>query len=222
MSRTHLLIVDDHAVLRAGLRMLINAQPDLSVVGEAGSLAEAMGQAQALQPDVITLDIGLPDGSGIRGIEPLRRVAPKARMLVLTMHDDSAYIRAVIAAGGSGYLIKTAADTELLNAIRSVRGGGLYLNVRLPGESSPLVQRPAASAGGASLSEREVEVLHLLARGFSYQEIAGKLFVSVKTVETYRSRLAGKLGLRKRAELVRYAISTGLLTLDAAPPNEGN
>jgi len=216
MARIRVLVADDHAILRAGLRMLITAQPDMEVVGEARDSREALDLTRALAPDVLTLDLTMPGGGSIKTIERLRQECPRTRVLVLTMHDDPAYLTAVLAAGGAGYVVKTAADVELLTAIRAVAQGRTFVDIG-PARATP--DGGAAEAGGgprrpgglASLSEREREVLTLLVRGHTNQEIAGKLFLSVKTIETYRARIADKLGLRSRAELVRYALEVGLL-----------
>jgi two-component system, NarL family, response regulator NreC len=214
MARIRVLLADDHAVLRAGLRLLINAQPDMEVVGEAANTTEARELARALAPDVLTLDLTMPGGSSVQLIERLRQEQPQTRVLVLTMHDDTAYLRAVLAAGGAGYLVKTAADAELLSAIRSVWRGRIFVDVDLNKGTPPAPLGGPAGAGAAAvpgLSSREREVLTLLAQGHTNQEIAGRLFLSVKTIETYRGRIAEKLGLRTRAELYRYALETGLL-----------
>jgi DNA-binding NarL/FixJ family response regulator len=217
MATLNVLLADDHAVLRAGLRMLINAQPDMEVVGEAADSTEALAKVRALKPDVLTLDLTMPGGSSIKLIERLREECPRTRVLVLTMHDDPAYLRAVMAAGGSGYVVKTAADAELLNAIRAVCEGRIVVDLKLPKSATPPpVGRdagpgPARPAGFASLSAREREVLTLLVQGHTNPEMADRLFLSVKTIETYRARIADKLGLRTRADLVRYALEIGLL-----------
>jgi DNA-binding NarL/FixJ family response regulator len=217
MATIRVLVADDHAILRAGLRMLIAAQPDMAVVGEAGDSREALEKARALAPDVLTLDLTMPGGNSIKVIEQLRQECPGTRVLVLTMHDDPAYLRAVLAAGGAGYVVKTAADADLLTAIRAVLRGRVFVDVNLArstvndalcGEAGGSQPRPA---GAASLSGRERQVLELLAQGHTNQEMAKKLFLSVKTVETYRARIADKLGLRTRAEVVRYALEVGLL-----------
>jgi DNA-binding NarL/FixJ family response regulator len=197
--------------------MLINAQPDLEVVGEAADCHEAFLQTRALRPDVLTLDLTMPGGNSIKIIERLRQESPETRVLVLTMHDDPAYLRTVLAAGGSGYVVKTAADTELLTAIRAVACGRTFVDLDLTEDKEQAVfgrgkgNHPSRPVGTVTLSQREREVLQLLAEGHTYQFIADKLFLSTKTVETYRARMAEKLGLRTRADIVRYAIEVGLL-----------
>lgn len=216
MSRIRVLLADDHAVLRAGLRMLINGQPDMEVVGEAATGEDAWRQTGALKPDVVLLDLAMPGTGGIEATGRIARDFPGVRILVLTMHDDVAYLRSVLAAGASGYVLKRSADTELLSAIRVTHRGGTYLEPSLAGE---VVQdaigrktRQGDASASSPLSDREREVLRLVAEGHTNQEIADRLFLSVKTVETYRSRLMAKLGLRTRADLVRYALSAGFLS----------
>jgi DNA-binding NarL/FixJ family response regulator len=213
MARIRVLLADDHAVLRAGLRMLINSQPDMELVGEAADCGEALAKARRLKADVLTLDLTMPGGSGIKAIERLRHESPQTRVLVLTMHDDAAYLRAALAAGAAGYVVKTAADTQLLSAIRAVHLGRIVVEVNLPAGGPPpaAAPGPAHPAGFASLSPREREVFTLLTQGHTNQEIANQLFLSVKTIETHRAHIADKLGLRTRAELVRYALDMGLL-----------
>ncbi len=211
MAKTRVLIADDHAVLRAGLRMLLNAQADMQVVGEASSAREALELALETRPDVMTLDLSMPGGSSVKIIEKLRTECPQTRVVVLTMHDDPAYLRTVLAAGGSGYVVKTAADSELLTAIRAVARGRTFVDLDMAKHSA------VPTTGDASaLSQREREVLNQLAQGHTNQEIADRLYLSVKTVETYRSRIATKLGLRSRADIIRYAMETGILGSDSS------
>ena len=217
MSKIRVLIADDHAILRSGLRLLIGSQPDMEVVGEATDGADAVRKAAELRPDVLTLDLDMPGGSGIQAIGQVRQACPRVRVLVLTMHADAAYFRTALAAGASGYVTKSAADVELLTAIRAVHQGRIFADIKLT-ESGV---HTALSGGGAAavpkggrpspLSQREQEVLKLLAMGYTNQQAADRLYVSVKTVETYRARVVEKLGLRTRADLVRYAIETGLV-----------
>jgi DNA-binding NarL/FixJ family response regulator len=215
MAKIRILIADDHAVLRAGLRMLIGAQPDMEVVGEAADGDEAVRGAVETRPDVALLDITMPGIGGIKAIERIRREAPDTRVLVLTMHDVPAYLRSVLAAGGSGYVVKRSADAELLSAIRGVHRGRTVLDPALAvrvveGGLSKRSVAAAPGAGSSPLSQREREVLDLVAKGYTNQQIADQLGLSVKTVETYRSRLVEKLGLKSRADLVRYALDSGL------------
>jgi DNA-binding NarL/FixJ family response regulator len=219
MGTIRVLLADDHALLRAGLRLLINAEPEMEVVGEAADCREALAGVRALKPDVLTLDLTMPGGNSIRLIEQLRREHPGTQVLVLTMHDDPAYLRAALAAGSAGYVVKAAADTELLSGIRAVCEGRVVVHVSRPTAHPALDPEEAESprpSGAARLSSREREVLTLLARGHTNQEIARLLFLSVKTIETYRARIADKLGLRSRADLVRYALEVGLLGPEAS------
>jgi len=217
MSRIRVLIADDHAVLRAGLRMLIEAQSDMQVVGEASDGPETVRRAGEVESDVVLLDLSMPGLPGPVTIERLVRLDPSPRVLVLTMHDDPVYLRSALQAGASGYIVKKAADVELLNAIRVVQSGGTFVNLTRPGEAggSDAVRRVRrdSPAGGASkpLSRREVEVLRLLAQGHTNQEAADRLAVSIKTIETHRKRLSDKLGLKSRAELFRFAVEAHLL-----------
>jgi len=209
-----ILLVDDHAVLRAGLKSLLNAEPDMTIAGEAGDGQTCLSLAGELQPDVILLDLNMPGLGGLDILAELGRRAPRSRVLVLTMHDDAVYLRQVLASGGAGYVLKQAADSELLSAIRTVYSGGVFLH---PAHTQILLEgqpQPAEAAGGnllSSLSEREQEVLRLLALGHSNKEIAQMLYLSVKTVETYKARLMEKLDLKTRAALVRFALQHGLL-----------
>ena len=218
MRKIRLILADDHAVIRSALSMFLGSQPDLEVVGAAADGYQAADLVRALLPDVLILDITMPGVGGVQMIERLRQECPDTRVLVLTMHDDPAYMRAVLAAGGSGYVVKTAADTELLSAIRAVAQGRLFVDLTLPvgpnavsDEGRPEPGR-APSAGLMSLSEREREVFEQVAQGHTNQEIADKLFLSVKTVETYRGRVGKKLGLQTRADFVRFAVESGVLT----------
>lgn len=216
MAKTRILLADDHAVLRTGLRMLINSQPDMEVVGEAASGEDALRITRELRPDLVLMDLTMPGAGGVEATARIQREAPGVRVLALTMHDDPAYLRAALAAGASGYVLKRAADTELLSAIRITHRGETFLAPSLAGAVvQEALGRKARGADAKpphdSLSEREREVLRLVAQGHTNQEVAERLFLSVKTVETYRARLMDKLGLRTRADLVRYAISAGLL-----------
>jgi two-component system response regulator NreC len=213
------LIADDHAILRAGLRLLVSAQPDMQVAGEAGTASEALEMTHQLDPDVLTLDLVMP---GVRSIETVLRLArecPRTRVLILTMHDDPTMLRAVLTAGGAGYIVKTAADAEFIAAIRAVHEGRTFLSLGL---SSSVVQSvlmgdvaarstTAQSKSPSALSAREHEVLQLLVQGYTNQETADRLFLGVKTVETHRARLMAKLDLNSRADLVRYASNQGLV-----------
>jgi two-component system, NarL family, response regulator NreC len=217
MTKIRVLIADDHAIVRAGVRMLINHQPDMEIVGEAADGHEALCQARETNPDVLTLDLSMPGGGGLKILELVRRACPQTRVLVLTMHEDSSYLRAVLAAGGSGYVAKSAVDGELLAAIRSVAQGRTFVTINLSDSETQQVLgdraigTASASRAPVQLSPRELEVLKLLAHGYTNQEVGTRLCLSVKTIETYRARIVDKLGLRSRADLTRYALEMGLL-----------
>jgi two-component system, NarL family, response regulator NreC len=217
MPKIRVLIADDHAVLRAGLKLLINARSDMEVVGEAGDGPATVRSAEATAPHVVLLDLTMPGARFTQTIEQLVRVAPGSRVLVLTMHDDPVYLRTALQAGAAGYIVKKAADIELLTAIRVVWSGGTFVNLTRPGEAEAGHagrQVPRASPAGGQLkplSQREVEVLRLLAQGHTNQEAADRLAVSIKTIETHRKRLSDKLGLKSRAELFRFAVEARLL-----------
>jgi two-component system, NarL family, response regulator NreC len=203
------LIVDDHAVFRAGLKLLIDAEDDLEAVGEAGTARDAIFQARALEPDVVLLDIVMPDQSGLDAMPTLLHERPEMKVLILSMQDDPQYIRQAFAAGASGYVLKEAADTEVVAAIREVAGGSSYVH---PAVGAKLVAAETAEARRAQedpLSDREREVLRLLALGHTNQEIAAQLYISVRTAETHRAHIMQKLRLSSRAELVRYALEQG-------------
>ena len=213
-----LLLVDDHALLRSGLRMLLDAQPDMAVVGEASDGAEAVAEALRLRPSVVLMDVAMSGESGLEATARIKQAAPEIKVLVLSMYDDESYLRRALEAGASGYALKRAADTDLLSAIRAVARDEVYLH---PALTRVLVSdllgrdpasRPTLRSETSNLSEREVEVLRLVALGHTNQEIADSLCLSVKTVESYKGRLMEKLGLRGRAALVRYAVGAGLLT----------
>lgn len=215
MPDVRVVIADDHAVLRAGLRLLLDAQPGITVVGEAGNGSEVLHMAVALQPDLVLLDLTMPGLGGLEVLPMLRKAAPRSRILVLTMHDDESYLRQALREGASGYVLKKAADSELIAAIHSVMRGEVYVHPSLtralledllPGEPD------AAQNPWETLSERERDVLLLVARGHTSARIGEILNLSPKTVETYRARGMEKLGLRTRAALVQFALSHQLLS----------
>jgi two-component system response regulator NreC len=210
-SPVRVLIVDDHAVVRSGIRLLLAKEPDMEPVGEAGSAREAIFEARSLKPDVILMDVVMPEGSGLEAIPALLHEHPDANILVLSMQDDPRYVREAFDVGARGYVLKEAADVEVVAAVREVARGGRYVHPEL---GARLIAADAAAARRAKedpLSDREREVLRLLALGHTNQEIAQQLYISVRTAETHRAHIMQKLRLSSRAELVRYAIAQGVL-----------
>ncbi|CAI4031477.1 Oxygen regulatory protein NreC [Nitrospira tepida] len=214
------LLADDHAVLRAGLAMLLNAQSDMEVAGEAGNGAEAVRSVQTTAPDLVVMDLSMGEHSGLEAISKVRSSSVGTKVLVLSMHTDASYVRMALAAGASGYVAKSVADTELLTAIRAVAQGRTFVDLAFEAQAvrSEVMEeyrqesesRPADPI--RRLSGREREVLSRVAQGFTNSQIAESLGISVKSIETYRARVLEKLGLRTRAELVRFALGSGLLT----------
>jgi two-component system response regulator NreC len=205
------LIADDHAVVRAGLRVLLEREEGIQPVAEAATAQEAVDGAISHRPDVVLMDVTMPGESGIDAIPRLLEGSPKSKVLVLSMHDDPRYVRGAFSAGASGYILKEAADTEVVGAIREVARGGRYVH---PALGARLVSADADERRRAEedpLSDREREVLRLLALGHTNQEIAKMLYISVRTAETHRAHIMQKLGLQTRAELVRHALDEGLL-----------
>ncbi len=211
-----IFLADDHMVVREGLKTLINAQHDMRVIGEAGDGQAVVQQARDCQPDLVIMDISMPEMNGVQATAALKRVCPDIKVLALSAHEDVTYLRELLAVGASGYLLKhTAADT-LIQAIRQVAAGGLYLEPSLSQHVvARFMQAPVSKAIlGSDLSDRETEVLHLVAQGYSNQTIADRLILSVKTVETYRGRAMKKLGIEERVALVQYALEHGWLHPD--------
>jgi two-component system response regulator NreC len=208
------VLADDHAVLREGIAALLATEPDLEVVGQAADADTAVSLCQSTRPDVAVIDLNMP-GGGVRAIASIQRVCPETRTLALTMYDDPAYLRAVVGAGGAGYVVKGAASEELLLAIRQVAAGRSHLAVSLTTGDLRSVTRSGPASSLPYLSIREREVLAGVARGFTNREIAEQLGLRVKTVDTYRSRLQDKLGVTGRAALVTFALEAGLLRSDA-------
>jgi two-component system response regulator NreC len=220
-GKLRILLADDHAVLRSGLRLLINSQVDMEVVAEAADGREAIRRTGEAKPDIVLFDLTMPRTNAMEAIRHVARTRPKAKVVVLTMHEHPAYVQSARAAGAAGFVVKRAADTELLSTIRAVAGGRGFENPLPPepDEAEPLAgPRPAGAtrvrAPRALLSPREGQVLRLLAQGYSNRQIAERLKLSVKTVETFRARLSRKLRLRGRSALVRYALRTGLVTIE--------
>jgi two-component system, NarL family, response regulator NreC len=208
---TRVLLVDDHAVVRAGLRRVLEADPDIEVVGEAGTAGDAVLEARATKPDVVLLDVVMPGESGVDVLPRLLKETPGARVLVLSMQDDPRYVREAFAAGASGYVLKEAADSEVVAAVREVAAGGSYLHPALGARVISAEEEARAATEADPLSDREREVLRLLALGHTNQEIAKMLYISVRTTETHRAHIMQKLRLKTRAELVRYALAHGFL-----------
>ncbi len=215
-SKKRILLADDHTILRSGLRLMLAAQEDLEIVGEASTGTETLKKCENLQPDLILLDLSMPGLGGLDVLPALRRIAPASKILILTMHDDKHYLHQALQGGAAGYVLKKAADTELISAIRAVLNGEMYVHhsmMRFLLEDVLPLKEPAGQTDlWESLSEREQEVLRLVALGYTSSEIAEKLSLSAKTVETYRARGMEKLGLRNRAALVRFALSRGLIS----------
>ena len=211
-------LCDDHAVVRGGLRRILDEEPDVEVVGEAGTAEDAVALAESERPDVFVMDLGLPDASGIDATRRIAAVSPDTNILVLTVHDDVAYLRKAFDAGARGYLVKDAADVELVLAVRQVATGAEYVHPRLGAALLTTSTGPRLAGPGGELSERELDVLRLVALGYANAEIAAELYVSVRTVETHRAHVQQKLGIKARADLVRYAREHGLLEgSDEAP-----
>ena len=209
---TRVLIADDHPVLRSGLRVLLGADPDVEVVGEAGTGGETLRLAEELRPDVVLLDIGMPGESGIETVRHLKEKLPALKVLFLTMHEEEGMLLEALDAGGDGYLIKRADEAEIIQAIRAVRRGDVYVH---PAMTRALLSQAETTARPQEpvepLTRREIDVLRLLARGNTNRQIAELLALSIRTVESHRANLMGKLGLSSRVELVTYAEEHGLL-----------
>ncbi|HVH50974.1 MAG TPA: response regulator transcription factor [Gaiellaceae bacterium] len=211
MSDIRVVVVDDHAVVRSGLRLLLEREPGIVAVDEAATADEALFRVIEHKPDVLLIDVTMPGTSGIEAIPKLLGSSPDTKVLVLSMHDDPRYVRDAFAAGASGYVLKEAADSEVVAAIREVAGGGSYVNPALGARMVAAEAKEAAEAESDPLSEREHEVLRLLALGHTNQEIAKALYISVRTAETHRAHIMRKLGLSSRAELVRYALAKQII-----------
>jgi two-component system, NarL family, response regulator NreC len=210
-GRIRVLIVDDHAVLRSGLHLLLDAEPDIEVVGEAGNVKDAIFEARAQKPDVVLMDVVMPEQSGIEGVPLVLKEAPDTKVLVLSMQDDPRYVHEAFAAGAVGYILKEAVDAEVVGAIHQVAAGEHYVHPALGARLVAAEAEAKAREDSDPLSDREREVMRLLALGHTNQEIAKMLYISVRTAETHRAHIMQKLRLSTRAELVRYAIDQGLL-----------
>lgn len=210
------LVVDDHAVVRSGLRHILDSAEGIEVVGEAGDSQNAIFECRAKKPDVVLIDIVMPGKSGIETIPDLLEDAPDVKVLILSMEDDPHYVREAFAAGASGYILKEAADTDLVTAVREIAAGGRYVQPALGARMVSAEAEERKRADADPLSDREREVLRMLALGHTNQEIARELYISVRTAETHRAHIMQKLRVETRAQLVRYALSQGLL--DAEGP----
>lgn len=219
MSVVRVLIVDDHPVVRAGLRLLLQSEGGIDIVGEAAGVGEALDLAISLVPDVIILDLGLADGSGLQVLAGLEKADVPSRTVVLTMHSDNEHVQAALEAGAKGYVLKQSVDTELIAAVGMAARGGSFVDPYLTRSLLEQISRPAPAlreneppaSTFSQLSERELQVARLVAMGHTNREIGSMLYLSVKTVETYRRRVMLKLGLDTRAELVQRALQMGLL-----------
>ncbi|MBE3558187.1 MAG: response regulator transcription factor [Ktedonobacteraceae bacterium] len=213
--KMRILLADDHTILRAGLKMMLNAQPDMEVVGEAQDGRQAIYEALRLQPDIVLMDITMPDMNGIEATRQIKKSLAEVKILILTMHEHDEYVFQALRAGASGYILKEAADTELITALHVIQNGQFYLS---PAAQSVMVgdylQRVRAGEekdSYSSLTEREREILKLVAEGYTNNQIAERLVISPKTVDTHRTHIMDKLNLHSRAELVKYAMRRGLL-----------
>jgi DNA-binding NarL/FixJ family response regulator len=217
MKKLRIFLADDHAVIREGLKLLVNAQPDMEVIGEAGNGKDAVQKARELKPDVVVMDVSMPELNGVQATERLKQARPDVKVVALTVHEDENYLRQLLKAGASGYVLKRAAADELTRAIRTVAEGGVYLDPTLAGKVvDGYVRKPSSESDSSASyhSDREAEVLRLIAWGYSNKEIAAQLHLSVKTIETYKTRLMEKLNLHSRADIVRYALRQGWLQED--------
>ena len=213
-DRLRVLLVDDHVTVRHGLKLLIDGQPDMTVVAEAGDGASALQRAIELRPDVVVMDISMPGMNGLVATRKLKQAQPDAAIVTLTRHADDAYLQELLRAGVSGYVLKQSAPTELLGAIRAAAGGGQYLDSTLTARvTAGFLGRDAKGPGkpGAVVSDRESEILRLIASGYSNKEIAASLSLSVKTVEAHKANAMRKLGLTSRIDIVKYAVLQGWL-----------
>ena len=210
MNEIRVALVDDHPVVLAGIKALLRAAPEIELVGEATSGTSALELILETRPDVVVTDLSLPDIGGLHLAERIAAACPEVKLLALTVHEDRAYVQPLLQAGGRGYLLKRSAAEDLVRAIRAIAAGGVYLD---PAVADKALPEPVQSAEPTvqDLSQREAEVLRLTAQGFSNKEIAGRLDLSTKTVETYKARAAEKLGLRTRADIVRHGASQGWL-----------
>lgn len=219
MTKLRILLADDHMVVREGLKILINTQADMEVVGEAENGVDAVTKVSELSPNIVIMDISMPVMNGIDATLKIKQVNPNTKVIALTIYEDTGYLSQLLKAGASGYVLKRAVVEELVNAIRTCAAGGSYIEPRLASQvvSSYISRGSSGTKSQSELSDRETQVLRLIAWGCSNKEIAAKLDISVKTVETYKVRLMTKLDLRTRVEMVRYALRQGMLRDEASP-----
>ncbi len=214
-EKIRVLLADDHTILRAGLRIMLNAQPDIIVVGEASDGRQAVSETERLVPDVVIMDITMPELNGIEATKLIKKALPDVKVLMLTMHENDGYLFQSLRAGASGYMMKESADTELIQAIRAVQSGRFYLSAAaqsmMVGDYLQRVKAGEEKDSYNDLTEREREILKLVAEGLTNNQIAERLVISPKTVDTHRTHVMDKLNLHSRAELVKYAMRRGLL-----------
>lgn len=213
MEKLRIFLADDHAVIREGLKMLINAQSDMEVVGEADDGDATLSQVASLEPDVAVIDISMPGPNGVVVTRGLRASCPNVRVIVLTVHRDRVYVRQVMSAGATGYVLKLARPGDFLQAIRTVAGGGIYIH---PGVAEAVVETVAEAIrrdelDRPALTPREIELLQLMAKGYNNKEISGRMEITVKSVETYKVRVMDKLGFRSRVQVIQFALHQGWL-----------
>jgi two-component system response regulator NreC len=213
--KIRILLADDHTILRAGLKMMLNAQPDMEVIGEAQDGRQAIEETQKLRPDIVLMDITMPDLNGIEATRQIKRLVPDVKILMLTMHEHDEYVFQALQAGASGYMLKEAADTELITALHVITSGQFYLSPTaqsvVVGDYLQKVRTGEERDSYSSLTEREREILKLVAEGFTNNQIAERLVISPKTVDTHRTHIMDKLNMHSRAELIKYAMRRGLL-----------
>ena len=212
-QKIRILLADDHAVLRAGIRALLDTQPDIEVIGEAGNGQQAVARVRELQPDIVLMDIGMPDLDGMAATRQIKEAYPQTRVLILTQHENKEYVLPAFKIGASGYVLKRAEGDELLTAIRAVYAGETFLDPAIAGVLTEGIRHEAGASSDPfdSLTDREREVLILLAQGKTYQQIAETLFITAKTVDYHRTNVMRKLGLGNRAELTRFAVQRNLI-----------
>jgi DNA-binding NarL/FixJ family response regulator len=214
-KKVRILLAEDHETVRAGLKLIVNSQPDMEVVGEATDGRTAIAQAEKLHPDIVLMDISMPQLNGLKATEKLKESQPGVKVLTLTRHKDDGYLQQLLRAGASGYVLKQSPPAELLHAIRAIAAGGKYLDPAVAGKvMGTYAGRQSAATSGKpleTLSDREAEVLRLIAWGHSNKEVAARLEISVKTVEVHKANSMKKLGMRSRIDIVRYALLQGWL-----------